>query len=99
MRRRKLLAAVAAVGLIAMSVQAATGAAPAATAAALTGSASVTDLGTTGGWKVLTSATATQSGAQISTPGFGTSGWLTVADDGAGAPPPRSPRCCRTASA
>lgn len=50
-----------------------------------TGSSAVVDLGAAG-WKVLTSATATQSGAQISTPGFSTSGWLTVANDGAGAP-------------
>jgi exo-1,4-beta-D-glucosaminidase len=50
-----------------------------------TGSSSVADLGTAG-WRVLTSATATQSGAQISTPGFSTSGWLTVANDDAGAP-------------
>jgi exo-1,4-beta-D-glucosaminidase len=46
----------------------------------------VTDLGATAGWKVLTSATATQTGAQISAPGFSTSGWLTVANDGGGAP-------------
>src|SRR5262249_38518208 len=58
----------------------------AASAAASTGSSAVTDLGATNGWKVLTSATATQSGAQISTPGFPTSGWLTVANDDGGAP-------------
>ena len=40
----------------------------------------------TGGWKVLTSATATQTGQQISTPGFSTSGWLSVTPDDAGAP-------------
>ena len=51
-----------------------------------TGSSAVTNLGAGNGWKVLTSATATQSGAQISTPGFSTSGWLTVANDGGGAP-------------
>ncbi|MBO0868314.1 MAG: beta-mannosidase, partial [Micromonosporaceae bacterium] len=51
-----------------------------------TGSSAVTDLGTAGGWKVLTSATASQSGAQISTPGFSTTGWLSVATDDAGAP-------------
>ncbi len=51
-----------------------------------TGSTAVANLGATGGWKVLTSATATQSGAQISTPGFSTSGWLSVANDGGGAP-------------
>jgi exo-1,4-beta-D-glucosaminidase len=51
-----------------------------------TGSTAVQNLGATAGWKVLTSATATQSGGQISTPGFSTSGWLTVANDGGGAP-------------
>ncbi|HEX4705669.1 MAG TPA: beta-mannosidase, partial [Pseudonocardiaceae bacterium] len=40
----------------------------------------------TGGWKVLTSATATQGGAAISTPGFSTSTWLSVTPDDAGAP-------------
>jgi len=39
-----------------------------------------------GGWKVLTSATATQGGAAISTPGFSTSKWLSVTPDDAGAP-------------
>ncbi|HVV24709.1 MAG TPA: beta-mannosidase [Pseudonocardiaceae bacterium] len=40
----------------------------------------------THGWKVLTSATATQGGAAISTPGFDTSKWLSVTPDDAGAP-------------
>src|SRR5436305_1940451 len=40
----------------------------------------------TAGWKVLSSATATQTGQQISTPGFSTSGWLSVTLDDAGAP-------------
>ena len=51
-----------------------------------TGSSNITNLGATNGWKVLTSATATQGGATISTPGFATSGWLSVANDGGGAP-------------
>src|SRR5581483_1694876 len=51
-----------------------------------TGSTAVANLGAATGWKVLTSATATQSGAQISAPGFSTSGWLSVANDGGGAP-------------
>ncbi|MHA6759467.1 glycosyl hydrolase 2 galactose-binding domain-containing protein [Streptacidiphilus sp. PAMC 29251] len=38
------------------------------------------------GWKVLTSATATQGGAQISTPGFATASWLPVAADDGGGP-------------
>jgi exo-1,4-beta-D-glucosaminidase len=49
-------------------------------------SSAVVNLGAAGGWKVLTSSTATQAGGQISTPGFSTSGWLSVADDGGGAP-------------
>jgi exo-1,4-beta-D-glucosaminidase len=51
-----------------------------------TGSSSVANLGAANGWKVLTSATATQGGGAISTPGFSTSGWLTAANDGGGAP-------------
>ncbi len=49
------------------------------------GASDISNLGT-GGWKVLSSATATQTGAQISTPGFNTSSWLPVANDDAGAP-------------
>jgi exo-1,4-beta-D-glucosaminidase len=51
-----------------------------------TGDTDVSNLGATNGWKVLTSSTATQGGAQISAPGFATSGWLGVANDGGGAP-------------
>ncbi|GAA5190317.1 cellulose binding domain-containing protein [Rugosimonospora acidiphila] len=43
------------------------------------------DLGTSG-WKVLTSATATQTGDQISTPGFSTAHWLSVRPDDGDAP-------------
>ena len=50
-----------------------------------TGASDITNLGT-GGWKVQSSAVATQTGAQISTPGFNTSTWLPVANDDAGAP-------------
>jgi exo-1,4-beta-D-glucosaminidase len=50
-----------------------------------TGASNISNLGT-GGWKVQSSATATQSGAQISTPGFNTSSWLSVANDDAAAP-------------
>src|SRR5215469_12365883 len=49
------------------------------------GNSDVTDLGAAG-WTVQSSAVATQSGAQISTPGFNTSSWLPVANDDAGAP-------------
>jgi exo-1,4-beta-D-glucosaminidase len=50
-----------------------------------TGASDITNLGTTG-WKVQSSAVATQTGAQISTPGFNTSTWLPVTNDDAGAP-------------
>src|SRR5215469_12358386 len=50
-----------------------------------TGASDVSDLGAAG-WAVQSSAVATQSGAQISTPGFNTSTWLPVANDDAGAP-------------
>ncbi|WP_194926366.1 glycosyl hydrolase 2 galactose-binding domain-containing protein [Catenulispora pinisilvae] len=59
---------------------------PRAAADPATGSTAIQNLGAATGWKVLTSATATQSGSQISTPGFSTSGWLSVANDGGGAP-------------
>jgi exo-1,4-beta-D-glucosaminidase len=50
-----------------------------------TGATDVSDLGARG-WAVQSSAAATQTGAQISTPGFDTSSWLRVANDDAGAP-------------
>jgi exo-1,4-beta-D-glucosaminidase len=50
-----------------------------------TGATDIANLGTAG-WKVQSSATATQSGAQISTPGFNTSSWMPVTNDDAGAP-------------
>src|SRR5258706_7149183 len=50
-----------------------------------TGASDISNLGT-GGWRVQSSATATQTGAQISTPGFNTSSWLSVANDDAAAP-------------
>ncbi|GAB2707319.1 glycoside hydrolase family 2 protein [Kitasatospora kifunensis] len=98
--RRALATAAAALGLLALTIRP-TSAAPAATtptaanpAAATatrfpdpaTGSSALTDLGAGGGWKVLSSATATQSGSRISTAGFNTAGWLSVANDGGGAP-------------
>jgi exo-1,4-beta-D-glucosaminidase len=52
---------------------------------ASTGASDTTDLGTSG-WSVQSSAVATQTGAQISTPGFNTSTWLPVTNDDAGAP-------------
>ena len=54
-------------------------------AAPNTGASDITDLGANG-WSVQSSAVATQTGAQISTPGFNTSTWLPVANDDAGAP-------------
>src|SRR6266567_1811977 len=50
-----------------------------------TGATDITNLGTNG-WKVQSSASVTQTGAQISTPGFNTSTWLPVPNDDAGAP-------------
>jgi exo-1,4-beta-D-glucosaminidase len=59
--------------------------ATALTAAPSTGASDTTDLGATG-WSVLSSASTSATGAQISTPGFSTSTWLPVANDDAGAP-------------
>ena len=50
-----------------------------------TGASDVTDLGAHG-WRVASSASATQSGAQISRPGFNARSWLPVANDAARAP-------------
>jgi exo-1,4-beta-D-glucosaminidase len=50
-----------------------------------TGASDISNLGS-GGWAVQSSAVATQTGAQISTPGFDTSTWLPVRNDDAGAP-------------
>src|SRR5215475_8152549 len=49
------------------------------------GASDITNLGGAG-WKVQSSAVATQTGAQISMPGFSTSSWLPVTNDDAGAP-------------
>jgi exo-1,4-beta-D-glucosaminidase len=86
-RNRTLSAAlVAALGGLALAIP--TGG-PAVAAAHVspvpTGSSTVVDLGGSG-WNVLSSATATRSGADISTTGFSTDGWLSVRNDGAGAP-------------
>ncbi|MFC0440055.1 beta-mannosidase [Kutzneria buriramensis] len=59
--------------------------APAPPTSAAAAPPGLTTLGT-GGWTVLSSATATQTGAAISTPGFNTSGWLKVQPDDGGAP-------------
>src|SRR5215469_8887392 len=50
-----------------------------------TGASDISNLGSSG-WAVQSSAVATQTGAQISTPGFNTSTWLPVSNDDAGAP-------------
>src|SRR5215472_3398458 len=50
-----------------------------------TGASDISNLGNSG-WTVQSSAVATQTGAQISTPGFNTSTWLPVSNDDAGAP-------------
>src|SRR5215472_9255531 len=59
--------------------------APALSSPSDTGASDITNLGTAG-WAVQSSAVATQTGAQISTPGFNTSTWLPVTNDDAGAP-------------
>src|SRR2546429_10011412 len=92
MRRRKLFAVAAALCGAALLAQTGAFGAPAhtsgatgVTVSASTGTSAVVNLGAAG-WKVLTSATATQSGAQISTPGFSTGGWLTLGNDARRAP-------------
>ena len=55
------------------------------TQAASTSGSDLIDLGANG-WEVQSSSVATQTGAQISAPGFNTSTWLPVANDDAGAP-------------
>jgi exo-1,4-beta-D-glucosaminidase len=69
------------------SIAAPTGSAPASVATS-TQPNSTRGLSTVGssGWKVLTSATATQGGAAISKAGFDTSKWLSVKPDDSGAP-------------
>jgi len=62
-----------------------TAAVAAASSPSDTGASDVSNLGATG-WAVQSSAVATQTGAQISTPGFNTSTWLPVSNDAAGAP-------------
>jgi exo-1,4-beta-D-glucosaminidase len=57
----------------------------AASSPAATGATDISSLGSSG-WEVQSSAVATQTGAQISTPGFNTSSWLPVSNDDAGAP-------------
>src|ERR1700690_1440167 len=50
-----------------------------------TGASDLVNLGA-GGWQVASSATAAQSGAVISAPGFDAASWLPVTNDDAGAP-------------
>ena len=69
-----------------------------ASTSAATGASDIANLGAAG-WKVLTSATATQTGAQISTPGFATSCWLPGRDDDGGGPGTEIEALRRTASA
>src|SRR5215472_6528350 len=49
------------------------------------GASDISNLGGSG-WSVQSSAVATQSGAQIGTPGFSTKSWLPGTNDDAGAP-------------
>src|SRR5215472_8875774 len=62
-----------------------TAAVAAASSPSDTGASDVSNLGASG-WAVQSSAVATQTGAQISIPGFNTSTWLPVTNDDAGAP-------------
>src|SRR6266516_2423544 len=101
-RRRTLWAAIAPAAALLISAapgaQAAPQAAPSAVGSAraavgrlspsspsASGASDLSNLGS-GGWRVASSATATQTGALISTPEFNTSSWLPVANDDAGAP-------------
>src|SRR5262245_21940843 len=68
-----------------VAARAGSGMSLAANAAPATGATDLSDLGASG-WAVQSSAVATQTGAQISTPGFATTGWLPVSNDDAGAP-------------
>ncbi len=74
----------------AQATRAGTGQARAALALSSGGSADAANVGLTtlglGGWQVQNSTDAPQSGADISAPGFSTSGWLQVKPDDAGAP-------------
>jgi exo-1,4-beta-D-glucosaminidase len=88
-----LLRAGCLVGVIALGVSLSASGGPAARAALASPAASGADpanVGLTtlglGGWKVQNSTDAPQSGADISSPGFSTSGWLQVTPDDAGAP-------------
>ena len=82
-----LIALIIVAGLVAAGLR--VQALPAAGRAAVSGAqGTATDISTlgTGGWSVQSSAVATQTGAQISAPGFNTSTWLPVSNDDAGAP-------------
>src|SRR5262245_57983350 len=69
----------------ATGAEARTAAVAAASPPSGTGASDVSNLGASG-WAVQSSAVATQTGAQISTPGFNTSTWLPVSNDDVGAP-------------
>jgi exo-1,4-beta-D-glucosaminidase len=71
------------VALFLLGMAGLTAATPQPSAAAL--SVGMSTIGS-GGWEVQSSATATQSGSAISTPGFSTTGWMNVSSDDAGAP-------------
>src|SRR5215831_17617469 len=86
---RNAVLAAAVLGAATLASVAGTGASAAPTAAEQasdgTGATDITTLGS-GGWAVLSSASTTATGAQISTPGFSTGSWLPVTNDDAGAP-------------
>src|SRR6266700_4013245 len=85
---RKAHLPVAAVLCLAVVAAPATAAVASAGAAATASASSHLGLKTLGlgGWRVQSSAVATQTGQQVSTPGFSTSNWLAVKPDDAGGP-------------
>ncbi|HEY2675187.1 MAG TPA: beta-mannosidase [Rugosimonospora sp.] len=85
LRLLTLLAVTATLGAPALGGPGAANAALPASLASTHVTRSPGDLGTAG-WRVVSSATATQTGQQISAPGFSTAGWLPVRPDDADAP-------------
>src|SRR5216683_414360 len=85
--RRSVLAMAVVLAAASLTAGATAGAAPAAllSSPSDTGASDISNLGGSG-WSVLSSANTTATGAQISTPGFSTTGWLPVSNDDAGAP-------------
>src|SRR5256884_6423954 len=89
-RLRTAVAVICLTGLVALTAgsAAASAATNAAPAAAVSTGSTGPGLDTIGrqGWRVQSTASVPQAGAEISTPGFSTSSWLSVTPDDAGAP-------------